>query len=252
LAYRSEKQSKRVIKGPAVLGTPQLVSDSTRAVLQQLEAYSSSGGGRWLFPNGIDVLELSLTFGTSDAVAKIELKLAGPRTAGDAVAQNTSSSIQLRQEVAEPVLEYCRTLKGDDVLLGDCNKFVKNVAAHFGISIPAGHNADRITDMIQKPPWIPIVRNDPTEAMTKAAAGNLVIAGMTVLEYQKYKPEAVHGHVAVVHGKPVLGHPMFPLASWGVYKGRGQIEGSIRDSFDKDACDDRAVHFSFMELRSPR
>ena len=194
------------------------------------------------FPNGIDSLTINVS--VSAQGANLSLSIAGPKSAGIAGA---TAALSLLAAGEQRVMDASKEAGKIPANLADCNKFVKDVASRVGITIDPNANADRIVDIIGTGPWTPLPVGDNAAAMSKAAEGKLVVAGMKASEFTT--PHS-NGHVAVVHGHEVAGHPGFPHASWGSLNGSGPsagtVDGSIRNSFPvKDLS---KIHYGFRDL----
>jgi len=212
---------------PQVQPTPQ---ETFGLIFAELERVSMSGK---VFPNGIDQVELELGIG-GPAAFSLKLKVSGPSPRTSHVSQFASTI----------VFDACKTVSGDAAAMKDCNKFVKKVASMCGITIDSGANADEIVDIIGSAPWkFDIPLGAAEAAMEKAATGFLVVAGMKKSEFSK--PHS-NGHVAIVHGESVAGHPGFPHASWGSLDLNGKFYGSIRDCFP--VSDLARVHYGYIQI----
>lgn len=112
----------------------------------------------------------------------------------------------------------------------DCNAFVKAVAAKVGVTLTG--DADAILSQVQGPGWTSY-GTDGVAASNAAAAGKLVIAGMTSDELGDD-----HGHVVVVVAPTgPLGHDKYPYAYWGslnsAIRSDGGIGTTLNFSFNK-------------------
>ena len=221
--------------------------DITAAKTLALEVLNSTrerddAHGKW-FPNGIDGLSLSVSVG-KDGV-QVGLTLSGPKPSpGDTALAFT---IPHALDTEQRVMAAAKTAAQDAANLKDCNKFVKVVANAVGIPIDPAADADAIVESIQSAPWTLLPLGDNKAAMAKAAEGKLVLAG---LKKNEFKTPHSHGHVAVVHGHAVAGHPGFPHASWGSLDGTGAqagtFDGSIRDTFP--LSDLSKIHYGFRDI----
>lgn len=103
------------------------------------------------------------------------------------------------------VAEACRSLWAMNK--EDCGAFVRAVAAHF--RKPLAGDASAIVATIGAAPWRQL--RDGRAAADAAAAGELVIAGLTAAELGDN-----HGHVVVVvPSDGPLAHLRYPYAYWG-------------------------------------
>lgn len=108
---------------------------------------------------------------------------------------------------------------------GDCNKFVKAVAAKFNIQITG--NANAITDAIQGAGWTRLA--DGSAAAAKAARGHLVIGGLKGAD--QANPSG-HGHVVVVV-KGARQQGKYPKAYWGRLGGSGSKNKGVNWAWRK-------------------
>jgi hypothetical protein len=118
---------------------------------------------------------------------------------------------------AEKILAVCEQAFASSS--GDCNKFVKVVAAPFFRPDPfPGLNADGIIE-VSRALWTGLGR-DHAAAIQAAKSGSLVIAGMTSQEL-----EDAHGHLAIVAGVEGAhsGTVVVPLCYAGSLNARARV-----------------------------
>jgi len=144
----------------------------------------------------------------------------------------------------EDIIAVCIEQRSIEENANDCNRFVKAVCTEFQVTLTG--NADSIMAQITGPGWTQYDTDGP-RAAAAAAAGELVIGGMT-----SDALEDAHGHVVVVVAGP-LGHGKYPTAYWGsinpVIRNDGAAGTTINFSFSR-ADRDNVIYASFP-VRSP-
>jgi hypothetical protein len=183
----------------------------------------TSDGSRLFFPNGIELIRVAAKASTAAPSFDFEITIAG------AAAPKPLSEMRFLLAWGK-VQQACEDLFASNS--DDCNKFVKAVAANFGI--PLVGNADAIVSTIQAMPWN-YIGNDLAAAKTAsdfASQGKLVVAGLTASELGDS-----HGHVVVVV-PGVLVNGLYPHAYWGsISAGKAARDQGVNFAFQHPFCD---------------
>lgn len=126
----------------------------------------------------------------------------------------------------EDIIRVCREKREIAANANDCHKFVEDVAAAFTVTLTG--TADDIMAQIAGPGWMQH-GNDGVAAAEAAAAGGLVIGGMTAQALG-----SAHGHVVVVVDGE-LNRGKYPTAYWG----------SLNPNIREDGGLGKTINFSF-------
>jgi hypothetical protein len=111
-----------------------------------------------------------------------------------------------------------------------CSSFVSAVCARLGVELPAG-DANQLVRHLARPEngWTELRRGDGVGAYRAAAAGRLVIAGLTGEEHEDRRRS---GHVAVILGTLPPDGRGAPMAYWGsTTPGIARARASLRFSW---------------------
>jgi hypothetical protein len=110
----------------------------------------------------------------------------------------------------DTVVNACATAFAVTANQEACNKFVNAVIkiCQPGSAFPASYLADDIVGALGSSPWKKLTQGDAAGAVARAAAGDLVVAGLNGTELSD-----VSGHVVVIHGKARADG--VPFGSWG-------------------------------------
>ncbi len=141
---------------------------------------------------------------------------------------------------AQDIVDACQAQR--PAHQADCAAFVRAVAGAVGVTIEG--DADQITALLSAGGiWTPCA--DGVDASAQAAAGQLVVAGLTAAEIGD---GSTHGHVVVVVPPTgPLAHGLYPYAYWGsLAPGQVRIDGglgkTVNWSFRQDVRDD--IHYA--------
>ncbi len=138
-------------------------------------------------------------------------------------------------ENAKKVVRACE--KCWEANKGDCNKFLKAVAAELNVDdFKADQNADDIIEFLERAEkgWTVLTVGDHAAGHTHAAEGRFVVAGMKSTDMKQK-----HGHVCVVTSGELVrsGADMvdYPRGYWGTLGGMGKKCEGMNYSFPAPA-----------------
>lgn len=127
------------------------------------------------------------------------------------VAKKIKRRIKPLDATETPVLQACTAAFGVRANQQACNRFVNAVVqiCQPSAMFPGSYLADDIVGALSTTPWTALTVGDKASAISHAASGDIVVAGMTSTELSD-----THGHVVILQSKTRPADSM-PFGSWG-------------------------------------